>query len=548
MLRDYQEAAVEATFAYFDEALACKKERANPLIAMPTGTGKSWIIARLMQLMFQAMPTARVLMLTHVKKLIEQNFEKLVTLWPTAPAGIYSAGLKRREFMQRITYAGIASIINIVDQLDPINVVVIDEAHLVSHKSETMYRWLLDQLYKKNPRMKVIGLSATCYRMGLGMLTEGGIFTDVAFDMTTVKAFNWLVAQGYLAPLHAIKTHYELNVDDVRIVGGEFVQKELQAAVDKPDINRAVCREICEVAAERNRWKIFASGVEHAEHISYILNSSGIPTVAVHSKLDDEEHDRRFNAFKYGEVRCAVSMDEMTTGVDIPEIDFIGMLRHTRSTAKWVQMLGRGTRPCPEAEKIDCLVADFTNNSRDLGPINDPVLPRPPRERKGRGGGSMPAAPVRQCPVETCRSWVHASLGTCPYCGHFFATPKRLNFESSGVAVMKTEEEDAVVEDFTVKTITCHVHQKRGKPTSMQVSYHCHTTGGMPRLFREYICLEHDGPARARATAWWRERCPHIDPPDSVQRAVDLQKQLRIPKRISVWVNKKWPEITEYAY
>lgn len=542
MLRDYQQAALDATLKFFQDHPA---ERSNPLIAMPTGTGKSWVIAALLRLIYQWQPDARVLMLTHVKKLIEQNFEKLVTLWSTAPAGIYSAGLKRRELDNRITYAGIASLIHVAESLGKVDLVIVDEAHLVSHKGETMYRHLFEVLYAVNPKLKIIGLSATCYRMGLGSLTEGGIFSHVAFDLTTIKAFNWLISQGYLAPLHAIGTDYQLDASDVRISGGEYVQKDLQEKFDHRDINLAVCREICNIAhGKRHRWKVFASGIEHAEHISAILNGWGISTVAIHSKLERDEHDRRFRDYVDGRVTCAVSMDEMTTGVDIPEMDFIAVLRPTRSTARWVQLLGRGTRPAPWAAKTDCLVADFTNNTRDLGPINDPVLPQSPRARKSAGGVAA-AAPCRQC--TECKSWVHASIGTCPYCGHVFATPSKLQSKAAGLEVMKLKEDEPIVEEVPVDSITYNKHEKKGRPTSMVVGYHC-VRDGIPRMFREYVCLEHDGQARSYAHRWWQDRCPHIEPPTSVQRAIDLSKQLKIPRAIRVWVNKRHPEIVSYVY
>jgi DNA repair protein RadD len=543
MLRDYQQAAVDSLLEYFR---AHPQPRSNPLVAMPTGTGKSWVIAAFLRLVYDWQSNARVLMLTHVKKLIEQNFEKLVTLWPTAPAGIYSAGLKRRELNNAITYAGIASLIHVLDQIGHVDLIVVDEAHLVSHNGETMYRQLFDYLYTVNPKLKIIGLSATCYRMGLGSLTEGGIFSDVAFDLTTIKSFNWLIEHGYLAPLHAVNTSMRLDADaaGVRIQGGEYVQRDLQDKLDRADINVAVCKEICEIAyGKRQRWKVFASGIEHAEHISSILNGWGISTVAIHSKLEREEHDNRFRDYIEGRVTCAVSMDEMTTGVDIPEMDFIAVLRPTRSTARWVQLLGRGTRPAPWAGKTDCLVGDFTNNTRDLGPINDPVLPLPPRLKKS--GGAVSAAPVRECPE--CKSWVHASIGTCPYCGHFFATPTKLLEKASGLEVMKTKEDEPIVEEIPVTTITYNRHEKKGRADSLVVGYHC-IAEGIPRMFKEYVCLEHEGKARDYAHRWWTERCPQIAPPSTVQRAIDLSKQLRIPRAIRVWVNKRHPEIMSYVY
>lgn len=537
-LRDYQIAAVVALFEYF------LTKTGNPLVAMPTGTGKSLVIAWFVRAVHHFFPSTRIMMLTHVKKLIQQNFAKLLDHWPTAPAGIYSAGLKRKEHTFPITFGGIASVVGAPDLFLPPDIIVVDEAHLVSHNGETMYRRLIAYLLNVNPKLKVIGLSATCYRMGLGSLVEGGIFTDVCFDMTGMEAFNWLIQQGYLAPLHAVRTEYQIDASNVPIKGGEYVQKALQEAVDQTDINEQALEEVARQAAQRNRWMLFASGIEHCEHLTEILAYHGIDAVAIHSKQPTELHDENFKAFELGQVRCAVSMNEMTTGVDIPEIDYIGMLRHTRSTNMWVQMLGRGTRPAPWANKLDCLVGDFTTNTRDLGPINDPVLPRKP-QKKGSGSASA-SAPVREC--SACRSWVHASIGTCPYCGHVFQSPLRIMAESEGLDVMRLA--DVVVERIPVLHVTYDVHHKRNKPDSMVVSYHCEGENGgdIPRRFRQYICFEHEGVAQRRAMEWWRDRCPTIEPPDTVQRAIDLSRHLRIPKRILVWTNRALPEITGYEY
>lgn len=538
-LRQYQIIAVMALFEYFFY------RSGNPLVAMPTGTGKSLVIAWFIRAMHHFYPHTRVMMLTHVKKLIQQNFGKLLEHWPTAPAGIYSAGLKRKEHMFPITFGGIQSIANAHDIFAVPDILVIDEAHLVSHKDETMYRVVIAAMQARNPNLRVMGLSATCYRMGLGSLTEGGIFTDVCVDMTTIQWFTWFVNMGFLAPLHAVDTVYKIDASQARIIGNEYVASDLENIVDTPDVIQQALRETCESAKDRNRWLMFTPGIGSCDHVAQQLNSWGIPTVAVHSKLRTDLHDDNFRDFVEGRVRCAVNVNELTTGVDVPEIDYIGCMAHTRSTSRWVQELGRGTRPAPWAGKRDCLVGDYTTNSRDLGPINDPVLPRPPRERKGGGGGLGPS-PQRACPG--CRSWVHASIGTCPFCGHYFAPPMNILGQSAGLEVMRLD--DPVVERIPVITVTYDIHHKRDRPDSMVVTYYCQGEegGDIPRRFKEFICLEHPGNAKNKARNWWRERCPDIEPPDTVQRAIDLSKRLRIPKGVNVWVNKSLPEIMGYEY
>ena len=138
--RDYQTAAVRSLYDYFENRTG------NPVIAMPTGTGKSVVIAEFLRSIYTAYPHQRVIVATHVKELIAQNYEKLRIVWPHAPAGIYSAGLGRRDNMQRITFAGIASISKKAALFGHIDLLIIDEAHLVSPAEETMYRGFINAL------------------------------------------------------------------------------------------------------------------------------------------------------------------------------------------------------------------------------------------------------------------------------------------------------------------------------------------------------------------------------------------------------------------
>ena len=140
-----------------------------------------------------------------------------------------------------------------------------------------MYQAFINGLKQVNSGLKVIGFTATHYRLGQGMLIEeDGLFTDICVDMTTMEVFNWFIAQGYLCPLIPKRTTMELNLDGVKIQGGEFVQKDLQAAVDREEITYAALREAMELGHDRDHWLIFASGIEHAVHVASMLDSLGI--------------------------------------------------------------------------------------------------------------------------------------------------------------------------------------------------------------------------------------------------------------------------------
>src|SRR5574344_2620203 len=153
--RDYQVQAVESIFKYFSN------NTGNPLLCLPTGTGKSVIIAMLLKKIFETFPNQKVLMITHVKELIQQNFEKLKSVWNDAPAGIYSAGLKKRESQQKIIFCGIQSVAKKAELFGNVDLIIIDEAHLVSQNANSQYRLFIEKLKDVNSYLKVIGLTAT---------------------------------------------------------------------------------------------------------------------------------------------------------------------------------------------------------------------------------------------------------------------------------------------------------------------------------------------------------------------------------------------------
>jgi len=540
--RWYQDEGEYSIFDYFQSG-----NTGNPVVAMPTGTGKSIVIANFVRRVFANWPKQRIMMLTHVKELIEQNAEKLISVWPTAPLGFYSAGLKSRNTILPIIFGGVQSVSKAikksVESSDGIplhmkhfgfrDLVIIDECHLLSPKEDSMYQYVINELLKINPNLKIIGFTATPYRLKQGMITdEGGLFTDICYDVTKIDSFNRLIAEGFISPLIPKRTSTEIDVSAVGLARGDFNSKQLQAAVDKDEITYAAVKETVEQGYDRKCWLVFATGVDNAEHIASMLDSFGIPAAACHSKLKAKENDIRIQAFKNGELRALVNNNKLTTGFDHPPIDLIAMLRPTLSPGLWVQMLGRGTRPSPDTNKENCLVLDFAGNTRRLGPINDPVKPRKP----GKGGGD---APVRIC--ESCGVYNHASARICISCGAEFTFENKL-FTTAGTDEL-LRSDAPIVEYFEVQKCLYRLHEKKNKegirikPPSMKVSYFC----GL-RMFDEWICLEHSGFAGKRARDWWRQRHAE-EPPPTVYQALEKVSQLRVPTRIRVWVNKKHPEI-----
>ena len=530
-LRWYQQAAVNSLFDYFN------KNTGNPIIALPTGTGKSVVWAQFAYTASYYYPGTRILMLTHRKELIEQNEAKLLRLWPTAPVGVYSAGVGRKDRHSKILCAGIQSIAPVIDTFDPFNLAVIDEAHLVPQHEKTQYRKVLDKMYTANPALKVIGMTATPYRTGMGDLTEGGIFTDYCYDMTGKDAFNRLIAEGYLCRLVPRQTQLELDTEGVAVRAGDYVEKELQQALDKESITRAAVEEAIGLAGSRKRWLVFATGVQHAEHITDMLKAKGITAYTVAGKTAKEERERILAEFSDESVHvpmAIVNNNVLTTGFDCPMIDLIVMLRPTQSASLWVQMLGRGTRPFPGKE--DCMVLDFARNTRRLGPINDPVLPH---KKKDKAGGD---APVKVCPA--CGAYNSTRAAICSECGAVFPPPEcKLKATAGTDALIASSAPDLPeIARFKVDTVAYTAHRKQGKPPSLRVSYLC----GL-REFSEYIHFELAGLPRHNAVLWWNRRSV-ATVPATTEEALIAAKFIPKPQFINVQMNSKYQKVVSCEF
>lgn len=584
--RDYQDWAKESFFKYFET------KTGNPVIAMPTGTGKSVTIADICIEIVVTWNGQRILILAPSKELVEQNGAKFTAMAPHIPVGVCSASLGKYEIGRPITIGTIGTVYNRRKKLGHIDLVFIDECHLVSHKDETQYRQLADFLLEINPNCKFVGLSATPYRLGLGHITDGGLFTDVCFDSTGLDAFNWFIDQGYLLPVIPRPTQTVLDTTGVKMSGGDYVAGDLQRKVNKAEITSAVVAEALELSAGRKKVLWFATGIEHAESIVAELESHGETAVAVHSKSLTRDDDlQAFMTFGGNGVRHCVNFGVLTTGFDFPLLDGIVMVRSTKSPGLWVQMLGRGTRTyfgldglgllldgsyadlttvegrltaIAQSDKQDCLVLDFAYNTAILGPINDPQLPKkskkmggdPPIKICGRTGDPpqpniVPhtANPDKGHPIKGCGIWNHPSARHCINCGAEFTFEVKFQHTASNSALLKKSVaegqggfERPVMEEHKVKRVTYEIHKKEGRPDSIRVNYHC----GM-RRFQHYILPEHGGQPRLRSEDWWM-RHGGGELPTSTNMARARIDNLKVPKRITVWVKKDFPTVMDWMF
>ena len=473
MLRDYQQRAIDQLYAWFSAG-----NDGNPCLVLPTGAGKSHIVAALCKDALQQWPETRVLMLTHVKELIEQNAEKMRQHWPGAPMGIYSASMGKRQFGEPITFAGIQSVRDKARLLGHVDLIIIDECHLVSHKDEGGYRKLIAALMEINPHLRVIGLTATPYRLGHGLITDKPALFD---DLIEPVSIEELIYKGYLSTLRSKLTATMLSTDGVHKRGGEFIESELQAAVDTDSQNQRVVDEVLRFAGSRRSWLFFCAGVSHAAHICEVLRSRSIVAECVTGETSKTERERILSDFKAGKITALTNANVLTTGFDAPGIDLIAMLRPTMSAGLYVQMAGRGLRVAPG--KTDCLVLDFAGVVSIHGPITAVQPPKKSGEKDGE-------APSKTC--EACGEICHAAVQACPACGHAFPppAPKPLTLHTDDI--MGLEGQQMPVTYWSWRT---HTSRSSGKEM-LAVTYYGDLSD---KPVTEYLPILHDGYAGDKA-------------------------------------------------
>ena len=511
ILRDYQQHAVEACYRYL------RANSGNPAIVCPTGAGKSIILA---QICSDAVNLwgGRVLILAHVKELLEQNADKVKCYLGDDLVGIYSAGLKQRDMHQPVIAASIQSIYKRACEFEPFDLVITDECHLIPDSGDGTYRSFLKDALTINPKLRIIGTTATAFRMSTGMICgPDNLLNEICYEVGVKE----LIVKGYLCPLKSKAGRQKADTSGLHLRGGEFIASEIEDLMDQDALVSSACSEIIEQTKDRNSVLIFAAGVGHAKHIQKLLQQrSGQEVGLVTGDTSAPERAELLARFKGETIKAdlfgnnkpplkyLVNVNVLTTGFDAPNIDCVVLLRPTNSPGLYYQMVGRSFRIHPSKE--DALVLDFGNNILRHGPVDNLQI-------KDRSSGSGDP-PVKECPE--CHSVIHAAYAICPECGYEFPPPDRQRHDSkaSTAGVLSGEVTD---EDFDVSGVAYYEHIKRNadentKPT-LRVGYRL----GLGLYESEWVCFEHTGYARRKAEQWWQARS-NEPVPDTVWQAVDL--------------------------
>jgi DNA repair protein RadD len=521
-LRYYQTEAVQSVIRHLHDY------ENNPCVEIPTGGGKTPVIATLAKYAVEQWD-ARVVIVSHVKELLEQSVDKLKAVAPGLDVGVYSAGLGRRDKKQSVIVAGIQSVHRKAFELGPFHLVIVDEAHLIPPAGDGMYQSFIRDLKIMAPKMRVVGLTATPYRMSTGLICHrDNILNQICYQVSVKTLIN----QGYLCKLRS-KRGMRVDLSNVHIRGGEYIESEMQAAM--MDVVRPAVEELLKLIDGRKSILVFCAGVEHAETVIGLIREAGHVAELITGETSAGLRAAHIDDFKAGRLRFLVNVMVLTTGFDAPNVDCVAIMRATLSPGLFYQMVGRGFRLSPDKE--DCLVLDFGTNLDRHGPVDQ--IEAGEARRPGEAGQAV----IKTCP--NCQCEVYAALQFCPTCGHqFFNDTVRHDPNATDAAVLSSEIETETVD---VRDTFFAKHYKRNDPEApptLRVDYQI----GNVVTISEWVCIEHDGFAQTKARLWWRKHSQEPFP-DSVDEAVKLGQEgfIGSPKQLRTRTpqGKRWPEIVE---
>lgn len=521
--RDYQAKVAPKVFDYIRS-----HKNSHPLAALPTGSGKTVVIADVVDQILDQWSDTRITILSHVKEILQQDYNMLSEQLGI-DVGLNSSGLGRRDSRHQVTVAGIQSVYRNANLFADTQLVIVDEAHLIPPSGTGMYQ----TFFKTVNKAKYFGLTATPFRLGSGYIygpESDKIFDALVYDLTSMESFNDLVKKGYLCKLITKATKLEMDASDLHIRGGDFIDKEMSVTFDKPAITNKALDEVVALGKDYKKWLIFAIDIDHAEHIAENLLQRGIPTGVIHSKME-MNRDRILDLYRTDKLRCIVNVNVLTTGFDHPGIDLIALLRPTCSPVIHVQTVGRGLRIAEN--KDHCLVLDFAGNTARLGPINDIHV----KEKRRKGDGGEPI--TKTCPE--CDTICHPTSKFCPDCGHEFKFKVGISNTAGTADIVK----EGGSKWYDVDNVSYALHTKANAPTSVIVRYNC----GL-RLFKEWICIEHKGYAGHKARGWVKWRYPDV--PDialtTAEELLAVSDRLNMPIAIKVDDRNKYPSIVDYRF
>ena len=354
ILREYQEKAVSAAIDFFNS-----KSKYNAIEILPTGSGKSLIIANIAKEI-----NAPILIFQPTKEILEQNFSKFISYGNKAT--IYSASVGQKR-ISPVTFATIGSVIRKAHILEDFKHIIVDECHF-SNAKKGMYSELFNQLGK----VKIIGLTATPYRLvtdGFGgsilkflTRTRPRIFKEVIYYVQNKELFD----MGYLTKIKYHSIHgFDKSQLKLNTTGADYTDESVLRYYNQIGFQDRLANVVRQSKDRRKNTLVFTRFIKESEYLVNNVPGSAIVT----SETNKKERERIIDGFKNGTIKVVCNVGVLTTGFDYPELETIIIARPTMSLALYYQMIGRGMRP--HQDKENTLVIDMCDNIRMFGHVED---------------------------------------------------------------------------------------------------------------------------------------------------------------------------------
>lgn len=548
-LRDYQIRTLDTVWETMQRQLSA-------LIVAPCSAGKTILFSKLIQRLLRENPGFRALILVDREVLVTQAADKLRRVAPelALSIGIVCASAdKTKTLDQPVTIASRQTLDRLMDKFPPVQLCIVDEAHLLAiphpDKQPDQYCRIITRLRDYNPNMRLVGCTATPYRLG----SYGGYiygeanrpdsrpyWADVTTEITTAE----LLEGGYIAPLIGLARTGEVLTQDlshVGIVAGEYNLGQLSGVMCREIHVQSVVEAWRQEAMDRKKTIVFCTSKDHVTAVCAAFDKAGVRALPVHSGLSPLLLADNMQALQEGRAPVFASIAMLTTGLDVVDVDCLIIARPTKSAALHKQIIGRGQRLAPG--KKDCLVIDLVGAFRSFGTDPDCIrgvtVPRP-------GGGE---APVKQCDPEKegCGKWVHASLRYCPHCGHEFEMTEAVEAALGKLEKVHFGQNFADPESWEVRSVSYERHTSRttGKQL-VRVVYDC---GSFNSRVSEWVCLPdyYEGFAVQKARDWWARRTGEPFP-ESIEEFFFLSDTLLQPQWITVVREGKYYKVLDAAF
>ena len=518
-LRYYQQDCIDAFLRD-----AKKHPRDNLLAALPTGTGKSVIIAGVAKAI--ADKGGRVLVLHRSRELVEQNHKRYCQVDPEGlvRSGVYSAGIGIRQTDQQVTFAGVQSVFKRAEEFGKIDLVLVDECHQIPFTDNSQYQTMIRGLRDINPACRFFGLTATPFRTnGVIHGSKQSLFDRMSYVAPLSKMFD----DGFLTKPVTLPTK-SVDLTGVKVTAGDFNQSEMQSRFLSYWATEQKTKEIVNTANEVGLKSIavFCSGVAHAELVYHELQSMGERAAVITGETLPIIRSTQLELFNKRSIRWVVNVDCLTTGWDAPCCDGIVVARGTQSAGLFAQIIGRGTRLYPG--KTECSIIDMGSNIDRFGPIDS--------ETYGEGFIKSPSdgtgePPKRVCPK--CYEIFAAGKKVCPNCGITLPEKEKIMTSSKESITVKTQRRVVVHESFKE-----WIPKDENKLPTLRVQYKLKTdddslVGGQRRWASEWLCINHKGYAREKFCTWWSQRSP-TSPPETIAEAMAIIEAGGLAKTLEI--------------